>query len=91
MYNEGISKTGDVLDMGTEVGIIEKRGAYYSYGETRLGQGRENVKTFLRENPELLEEISQKIRSSSSLPSGPPASVESDMGEEEDTQADNDL
>jgi recombination protein RecA len=92
MYNEGISKTGDVLDMGVEVGIIEKRGAYYSYGETRLGQGRENVKTFLKENPEMLEEISQKIRSSiSSLPSEPPASVESDMGEEEDTEADNEM
>jgi recombination protein RecA len=90
MYNEGISKTGDVLDMGVEVGIIEKRGAYYSYGETRLGQGRENVKTFLKENPELLKEISQKIGSSiSALPSEPPATVESDMGEEEATQADN--
>jgi recombination protein RecA len=92
MYNEGISKTGDVLDMGVEVGIIEKKGSYYSYGETRLGQGRENVKTFLKENPELLEEISQKIGSSiSSLPSESPASVESDMGEEKDTQEDNEL
>ncbi|MBC7232065.1 MAG: recombinase RecA [Chloroflexi bacterium] len=62
IYNEGISKSGDVLDMGVEVGIIEKRGAYYTYGETRLGQGRENAKAFLKENPALLEEIAQKIR-----------------------------
>lgn len=62
IYNEGISKSGDVLDMGVEVGIIEKKGAYYTYGETRLGQGRENAKAFLKENPALLEEIAQKIR-----------------------------
>lgn len=62
IYNEGISKSGDVLDMGVEVGIIEKKGAYYSYGETRLGQGRENAKAFLKEHPALLTEIAQKIR-----------------------------
>ncbi len=62
MYNEGISKTGDVLDMGVESGVIEKKGSYYSYGETRLGQGRENVKGFLKENPEILDEIEQKVR-----------------------------
>lgn len=62
MYDHGISKEGDVLDMGVELGIIEKRGAYFSYNETRLGQGRENAKNFMRENPDLLAEISTKVR-----------------------------
>jgi recombination protein RecA len=92
IYNEGISKTGDVLDMGVEQGIVEKKGSYYSYGETRLGQGRENVKAFLKENPELLEEISRRVRDSiSSVPPEPSASAESDMGEEENTHADDEL
>ncbi|KPL25073.1 MAG: recombinase RecA [Anaerolineae bacterium SM23_84] len=64
IYDEGISKTSDVLDSGVACGIIEKRGSYYSYGETRLGQGRENAKTFLTENAELFEEISQTTRAS---------------------------
>ena len=54
MYNEGISKTGDVLDLSVEYGLVDKRGAYFRYGETLLGQGRENAKTFLSENPELM-------------------------------------
>jgi len=62
MYDEGISREGDLLDVGTEMGIIEKRGSYYSYGEMRLGQGRENAKQFLRENPSLADEISNRIR-----------------------------
>lgn len=87
IYNEGISKSGDVLDMGVETGIIEKRGSYYSYGETRLGQGRENTKTFLRENPETLDEITQKIRDSvSALSKGP--SVERKTEEKETSAED---
>jgi recombination protein RecA len=62
MYNEGISKSGDVLDLAAELGIIEKRGSYYSYGEIRLGQGRENAKDFLRQNLELSDEIELAIR-----------------------------
>lgn len=62
MYNEGISKAGDILDLATELEIIEKRGSYYSYGDVRLGQGRENAKDFLRENPELSNEIELSIR-----------------------------
>jgi len=62
MYDHGISKEGDVLDMGVELGVIEKRGAYFSYNETRLGQGRENAKAFLRENPDLMAEISARVR-----------------------------
>ncbi|MBW8011600.1 MAG: recombinase RecA [Chloroflexi bacterium] len=62
MYNEGISKAGDLLDLATELDIISKRGSYYSFGETRLGQGRENAKSFLRENPGMAKEIEMTIR-----------------------------
>jgi len=62
MYNEGISKAGDVLDIAVAQNIVEKRGAFYLYGETRLGQGRENAKQFLRENTQLMEEIEERIR-----------------------------
>ena len=62
IYNEGISRTSDVLDMATELGFVEKKGAYYSYGELRLGQGRENAKAFLKDNPEVLDELSSKVR-----------------------------
>ncbi|MBC7224322.1 MAG: DNA recombination/repair protein RecA, partial [Anaerolineae bacterium] len=68
MFNEGISRVGDLLDMGVEYGIIEKRGSFYSYGEERLGQGRENVKAFLRENPALCEEIERRVREAAGLP-----------------------
>ncbi|MCX7608515.1 MAG: recombinase RecA [Anaerolineales bacterium] len=62
MYNEGISKVGDLLDLATQLGIVEKRGAFFSYGEIRIGQGRENAKEFLRQNPDLAEEIELTIR-----------------------------
>ncbi len=62
MYNEGISKVGDLIDLATQLGIVEKRGAFFSYGETRLGQGRENSKEFLRQNPDLADEIEMVVR-----------------------------
>jgi len=62
MYNEGISKSGDVLDLATQFEIVQKRGAFYSYGDARLGQGRENSKEYIRQNPELLAEIESAIR-----------------------------
>ena len=62
MYNEGISKAGDILDLAAELGIVEKRGSYYSYGDVRLGQGRENSKEFLRQNAELMAEIEGAVR-----------------------------
>jgi recombination protein RecA len=67
MYNEGISKVGDILDLGVELELIDRRGSYYSYGETRLGQGRENTKEYLQENPDLAEEIELEIRSAASV------------------------
>ncbi len=62
MYNEGISKVGDLVDLATQLGIVDKRGAFFSYGETRLGQGRENTKEYLRQNPDLAEEIELAVR-----------------------------
>ncbi len=62
MYNEGISKVGDLIDLATQLEIVDKRGAFFSYGETRLGQGRENSKEFLRQNPEMANEIELVIR-----------------------------
>ncbi len=68
MYNEGISRAGDVLDTAVLMGIVEKRGSYYSYGETRLGQGRENAKEFLRSEPDLFLEIENEVRRQVDLP-----------------------
>lgn len=62
MYNEGISKEGDIIDLATALEIITKRGAFFSYGDVRLGQGRENAKEFLRQNPELAKEIETAVR-----------------------------
>jgi len=62
MYAEGISKVGDILDLGTAMEIITKRGSFYSYGDLRLAQGRENAKDFLRANPDLAEEIENQVR-----------------------------
>lgn len=68
MYNQGISRTGDILDLGVETEIITKRGAFYSYNDLRLAQGRENAKNFLESNPPLLHEIENKIRVAKGLP-----------------------
>lgn len=68
MYNEGISKEGAVLDVGVRENIVQKSGAWFSYNETRLGQGRENAKQYLRENPDLLLEIENLIRKKYDLP-----------------------
>lgn len=69
MFNEGVSKEGDIIDLGTLTGILKKQGAFFSYGETRLGQGRENAKAFLKKNIEISHEIEKKIRSSTVSPS----------------------
>ena len=67
MYGEGISKMGELLDLGIKAGIVEKSGSWFSYDSTRIGQGRENAKTFLRENTEMAEEIERKIRQNAGL------------------------
>jgi recombination protein RecA len=67
MYGQGISKEGDVLDMATALNIVDKSGAWYSYGGERMGQGRENVKAFLKEHPDICSKIERKVRKSYGL------------------------
>ena len=62
MYGEGISKVGEILDLGVEFGIVKKSGSWFSYGETKLGQGRDAVKALIKDNPELAEELETKIK-----------------------------
>ncbi|MFA5094673.1 MAG: DNA recombination/repair protein RecA, partial [Candidatus Omnitrophota bacterium] len=62
IFNEGISRTGDIIDIAANLGIIEKSGSWLTYGDEKIGQGRENAKTFLKENPKLLHELEKKIR-----------------------------
>ena len=62
IYGEGISKEGEILDLGEELGIIKKSGSWYSYGDQKIGQGREKAREFLKQNPEIMGEIEQKIR-----------------------------
>jgi recombination protein RecA len=62
MFNEGISKSGDILDLATKLEVIQKRGAFFSYGDARLGQGRENAKDFLRANPPIAAQIESDVR-----------------------------
>ncbi len=77
MYGEGISKTGELLDMGVKAGIVDKSGSWFSYGDERIGQGRENAKTFLKENSRVASEIEDKIRAAHGL--------DFDIAEESDT------
>jgi recombination protein RecA len=67
MYGEGISKTGELLDLGVKADLVEKSGSWFSYNSQRIGQGRENAKAFLRDNPEIADEIEQKIREQAGL------------------------
>ena len=67
MYGEGISKLGELLDLGVQGGFVEKSGSWFSYGDQRIGQGRENAKTFMKENPEIANELESKIRANAGL------------------------
>lgn len=82
MYNEGISKVGDVLDLAVDLDIVNKHGSWYSYGDIRLGQGRENSKEFLRQNAELKDEIEKAVREQSMIQD--PSSPWSNDNEEDD-------
>jgi len=70
MYGDGISKTGELLDLGVKAGIVEKSGSWFSYGDERIGQGRENAKKFLKENDRIAVEIEDKIRAAHGLDFG---------------------
>ncbi|MEO0391432.1 MAG: recombinase RecA [Pseudomonadota bacterium] len=78
MYGEGISKMGELLDLGVKAGVVDKSGAWFSYGDERIGQGRENAKTFLRENTRMALEIEDKIRAAHGLDFDMPASEQSE-------------
>jgi recombination protein RecA len=67
MYGEGISKVGELVDIGVKAGVVEKSGSWYSYKDERIGQGRENAKVFLKQNPGVAAEIEDKIRAANGL------------------------
>ena len=79
MFNEGISKTGDLIELGGEMGFVKKSGSFYSMGETKLGQGRENAKVFLKSNPDMMDQLEARIREKmdedATPPSGAPQST----------------
>jgi len=77
-YGEGISRPGELVDLGVEHKLVVKSGAWYSYGDVRLGQGRENAKTFLRENPDLADELEGKLRDALGLKKRPAAAAAAD-------------
>jgi recombination protein RecA len=81
MYNEGISKVGDIIDLATQMEIVIKRGAFYSYGDIRLGQGRENAKEFLRQNADLSKEIETAVRQQAMSGANPLAFSSSEDGD----------
>ena len=82
MFDSGISATGDLLDLGVDAGVVQKSGAWFNFGEVRLGQGRENVKNFLKENPDLFAEIHAKVMEAKGLTDA--------SGEEEEAPAEAD-
>ncbi len=84
MYNEGISKVGDIIDLATQLDIVQKRGAFYSYNDTRLGQGRENAKEFLRQTPAIASELDALIRNKAIGSEMPLAFSEGEMHDDED-------
>ena len=82
LYNEGISREGEIVDLGVKEGLIDKAGAWYSYKDDRIGQGKDNVRIFLKENPEISQEIEEQIRAKL-LPSTPVEDITEEIEEEE--------
>jgi recombination protein RecA len=83
MFNHGISKEGNLVDLGVTAGVVKKAGTFFTYGDTKLGQGRENAKDYLRQHPELASQLESTIRSSTAIPSitpgrGPETSTQED-------------
>jgi recombination protein RecA len=76
LYNEGISREGEIIELGVNHRIIEKSGAWYAYGGEKIGQGKDNTREFLRENPATAQEIEQKIREAVGIAGGMPESHE---------------
>jgi recombination protein RecA len=88
MYGEGISKMGELIDLGVKGGFVEKSGSWYSYGDERIGQGRENAKVFLSENRAMACDIEAKIRESHGLKFERPADVDAPSSKDEDNVID---
>jgi recombination protein RecA len=84
MYDEGISATGDLIDLAADSNIVEKSGAWYSYGEVRLGQGRENSKKFIRENPELFREIRDAVMAAKAPARAPKVAAAAEAADDEE-------
>ena len=84
LFGEGISRHGEIIDMGVTANILEKSGAWYAYKGEKIGQGRDNAREFLRENPELSVEIENKVRESLGIPLIPVAEVEKVKGKKAD-------
>ena len=82
MYGEGISKRGELIDLGVKAGLVNKAGAWFSYGDQRIGQGRENAKNFLKDNPEIAFEIEEKIRAAHGLDFDMPKQAKEDIDED---------
>ncbi|MBF0324161.1 MAG: hypothetical protein HQL42_03735, partial [Alphaproteobacteria bacterium] len=86
MYGEGVSKSGELIDLGVKAGVVEKSGAWFSYNSTRIGQGRENAKQFMRDNPAMAAEIENTIRANAGLVadalSGAPGDLDGNTVEE---------
>lgn len=91
VYGQGISKEGDILDLASEVDIVNKSGAWYAYGETRIGQGRENAKTFLKEHTDMCREIENKVREHYGLPTLTDGVMETAVEEEAEPRLDLDV
>jgi recombination protein RecA len=86
LYDQGISREGEVLDLGVEYGVIDKRGSFYSYGEERLAQGRENAKQYLHENPQVAFEIENRVREMAGLSSRQPPEQEGTSGKPDEDE-----
>jgi recombination protein RecA len=90
MYGEGISKTGELVDLGVKAGVVEKSGAWFSFDSERIGQGRENAKTYLKEHPETAQKIERAVRQSAGLLASQilegGSETVSDAGESEDAE-----
>jgi recombination protein RecA len=89
MHNQGISREGDILDLGVEMELIDKKGAFYSFEGTRMGQGRENAREYLKTNPEIMSRLDQIIREKAGLSGAVPAVLEDkDRGKDDDAEED---
>jgi recombination protein RecA len=86
MYGEGVSKRGELLDLGMQAGVVEKSGSWFSYDGQRIGQGRENAKQFLKDNPEIAVAIEQAVRANAGLVADAMMAASATEGGSEDSE-----